>query len=411
MPWFFRSKDRETDADFDASSPREVAPNRTVEERLLNLQRSVGNQSVQRMVAKSSSEAAAGASPARLTQSEGESLPQGTREAMESRFGESFDYVRIHADEEAATSAVAFGANAYTTGRDIYFARGKYAPTSPEGERLLAHELTHVVQQERRSAPASGNDLSDPHDLAEREAEAVADATERGERIPAVVSTGKDIQRDVGWAQRGPLADPYGTLLLLNAFAAKFPAAAKLILQNPAAMKLVGEAEADSVKFGGYAEDGPAPTAGRAYTAGKMVYVPKTRTDPVLAMRDFLFELNNALRQPKFAELEKEGAKGSTGSLTAKQYALRNTELEVEGMIRLGEIWFETKKALGTDPKWNKYDIHYYLSEYNAFKAGKKTKDDIVKDVLKRVYDTGTLKGKTVEQFYIEQYNELSGGK
>ena len=411
MPWFFRSKDRETDAELDASSPPEVAPNHTVEERLLNLQRSVGNQSLQRLVAESSSEAT-GASPLRLTQSAGDSLPQGTREAMECRFGESFDDVRIHADEEAATSAVAFGAHAYTTGRDIYFARGKYAPTSPEGERLLAHELTHVVQQERRSAPASGNELSDPHDLAEREADAVAEATGRAERIPALVSAGKGVQRDVGWAQRGPLPDPYGTLLLLNAFAAKFLEASKLIYKNPAAMKLVNEAETAGIQFGGYAEEGPGAMAW-PYTIAttKTVYVPKARTDAIAAMSDFLFELNNAIRSPKLAELQKEAAKGTAGKLTAKDYALKTVEQEVEGMLRLGEIWFETKKTLSKDAKWDKYDADFYLSEYNAFKSGKKTKDGIVNDVLKRVYDTGSLKGKTVEHNYMEQYTQLSGGK
>jgi hypothetical protein len=408
--WFFRSKTEEAEANADAPPSPEVTSSHTVEDRLLNLQQSAGNRSVQRMVAKASPPIAT--SPPAPTRSGGEPLPQGARELMESKFGESFHDVRIHADEEAAASTVTLGASAYTTGRDLYFGRGKYAPESPEGERLLAHELTHVVQQKRMpGAPQLGDELSDPSDPAEREAEAVTDATERGERIPAVVATGKAIQRDVGWAQRGPLADPYGTLLLLNAFAKKFPEAAKLILPNQAAMKLVNEAEAEGVQFGGYAEDGPAPTIGRAYTASKTVYVPKTRTDPVLAMRDFLFELNNALRQPKFAELDKEAAKGTTGSLNAKQFAYKNVELEVEGMLRLGEVWFETKKALGSDPKWNKYDADYYLSEYNAFRAGTKTKDDIIKDVLTRVYDSGTLKGKTVEQFYMEQYKDLSGGR
>src|SRR4029078_2952866 len=117
----------------------------------------------------------------------------------------------------------------------------------------------------------------------------------------------------------------------------------KLMKKNQAGMKLVNEAEAAGIEFGGYSEDGSGPTLGRAYTSGKSVYVPKTRTDPIIAMSDFLFELNNALRAPKFAELNKEAAKGSKGSLTAKQFAYKNVEQEVEGMLRLGEIWFETK--------------------------------------------------------------------
>ena len=61
---------------------------------------------------------------------------------------------------------------------------------------------------------------------------------------------------------------------------------------------------------------------------------------------------------------------------------------------------------MGKDKSWDKYDQQFFLTEYQSFKEGKKTKDDIVKDVLRRVYDTGTLRGKTVEQTYMEQYEE-----
>lgn len=176
-------------------------------------------------------------------------------------------------------------------------------------------------------------------------------------------------------------------------------------------MKLVNEAVAAGVDFGGYAEDGPGADLGRAYTSGHTVYVPKARTDKVLAMKSFLFELNNAVRAPKFAELDKEAAKGEKGTLSAKDYAYKSVELEVEGMLRLGEVWFETKKASGMGKDWDKYDSDFYYSEYKAFKEGKKTKDEIVKEVLKRVYDSGTLKGKTVEQYYMDEYKKLSGGK
>lgn len=66
---------------------------------------------------------------------------------MEARFGHDFSQVRIHADGDAARSAREVGANAYTVGRDIVFAHGKFAPDSGAGRRLLAHELTHVLQQ------------------------------------------------------------------------------------------------------------------------------------------------------------------------------------------------------------------------------------------------------------------------
>ncbi len=124
-----------------------------------------------------------------------------------------------------------------------------------------------------------------------------------------------------------------------------------------------------------------------------------------------MFELNNAVRAPKVVELVKEAAKGTKGSVSAKQHAYNRTEQEVEGVLRLGEIWFETKKTMPKGPKTDVYDSPFFLSDYQAVKEGKKTKDDIVKEVLKRVYDTGSLKGKTVEQYYVEEYESLSGGK
>ncbi len=67
---------------------------------------------------------------------------------MEKRFGHDFSAVRIHADQRAAESARSVNANAYTVGNQIIFDHGRYSPGSPEGRRLLAHELTHVLQQQ-----------------------------------------------------------------------------------------------------------------------------------------------------------------------------------------------------------------------------------------------------------------------
>jgi hypothetical protein len=85
-------------------------------------------------------------------QSAAEPLEAGAREVMESRLGHDFGQVRVHAGERAARSARALDAQAYTLGRDIVFGAGRYAPHSAEGRHLLAHELTHVVQQ--RGTPA-----------------------------------------------------------------------------------------------------------------------------------------------------------------------------------------------------------------------------------------------------------------
>ncbi|HEX7940372.1 MAG TPA: DUF4157 domain-containing protein [Gemmatimonadaceae bacterium] len=79
--------------------------------------------------------------------SAGQPLDPGARTFLESRLGADFSDVRVHADPLGAASAQAIGALAYTVGRDIVFAEGKYAPSTPDGMRLLAHEATHVVQQ------------------------------------------------------------------------------------------------------------------------------------------------------------------------------------------------------------------------------------------------------------------------
>jgi hypothetical protein len=79
--------------------------------------------------------------------SPGRPLDGGTRAFFEPRFGHDFGQVRVHHDDEAAESADAVAALAYTSGRHIVFAQGQYAPHGGGGRQLLAHELTHVIQQ------------------------------------------------------------------------------------------------------------------------------------------------------------------------------------------------------------------------------------------------------------------------
>jgi Domain of unknown function (DUF4157) len=77
----------------------------------------------------------------------GQPLPQSVRSQLEPRFGHDFGDVRIHADARAAQAARAVSARAFTIGRDVVFGAGQYAPGTRVGQHLLAHELTHVVQQ------------------------------------------------------------------------------------------------------------------------------------------------------------------------------------------------------------------------------------------------------------------------
>jgi hypothetical protein len=90
-----------------------------------------------------------------VLQATGQPLDAETRAFMEARFGHDFGQVRVHTDARAAESARAVNAAAYTVGRDIVFAPGHFAPGTQAGRHLLAHELTHVVQQAPGVAPAS----------------------------------------------------------------------------------------------------------------------------------------------------------------------------------------------------------------------------------------------------------------
>src|SRR5205807_8096000 len=91
------------------------------------------------------------------------------------RFGSDFGDVRVHTDSKASESARAVSAQAYTVGSDIVFRSGTYAPETDAGKHMLAHELTHVVQQ--RSGPVDGTPapggikISHPSDSFEQAAE------------------------------------------------------------------------------------------------------------------------------------------------------------------------------------------------------------------------------------------------
>jgi Domain of unknown function (DUF4157) len=81
------------------------------------------------------------------TRGGGQAMPSETRGFMESRFGRDFSQVRVHTDGQAADMNRDIQAKAFTHGSDIYFNRGQFAPHTEGGRRLLAHELTHVIQQ------------------------------------------------------------------------------------------------------------------------------------------------------------------------------------------------------------------------------------------------------------------------
>ncbi len=131
--------------------------------------------------------------------SSGQNLDNSTREVLEPKFGHSFENVKIHADGQADELSKSVGARAFTTGQDVYFREGEYKPSSPEGRHLLAHELTHTIQQSRGNVSGTsiggGVSISEPGDSFEQEASSAADTVTRGGQVAVGGSTETAVQR------------------------------------------------------------------------------------------------------------------------------------------------------------------------------------------------------------------------
>jgi len=132
-----------------------------------------------------------------VVSSSGQPLDAGTRSFMESRFDHDFSHVRVHTDAKAAESARAVKARAYTVGHNLVFGAGQYSASTSRGQRLLAHELTHVVQQSGVIAGVQPNCITDSHHPTEREADQAAQAVLDGQR-PQIASkaSGTMLQRE-----------------------------------------------------------------------------------------------------------------------------------------------------------------------------------------------------------------------
>src|SRR5205823_3494774 len=122
---------------------------------------------LQRRANSASSPAAAPPIVHDVLRSPGQPLDQATRSFFEPRFGHNFGNVRVHTDDKAAVSARAVNALAYTVGQNVVFDRGQFTPYNSSGRKLLAHELTHVVQQQNGSPHISSLAVGDVHDPSE----------------------------------------------------------------------------------------------------------------------------------------------------------------------------------------------------------------------------------------------------
>jgi hypothetical protein len=115
----------------------------------------------------------------------GSPLPAPVNQSMSDRFGRDFSGVRIHSNSTADSLSRQLGAEAFTTGSNIFFAAGRYNPYTTPGQRLLAHELTHVVQQgDSAGSVQTKLELGAPDTAAEREADRVAEQVMRDQPVP-----------------------------------------------------------------------------------------------------------------------------------------------------------------------------------------------------------------------------------
>lgn len=165
---------------------------------ILGLQRAVGNSGVGALLDE-------GRSPVHdvVNSGGGSPLAPDVQTEMETRLGHDFSDVRVHDDSRAHESATSVNAHAYTVGSNVVFQRDTYDPTSAAGKTMLAHELTHVVQQ--RNGPVEGTStgggikVSDPSDRFEREAAATADRVMSAPLAAAPIAAGAAgpaVQRD-----------------------------------------------------------------------------------------------------------------------------------------------------------------------------------------------------------------------
>lgn len=158
----------------------------------------------------------------RATTGRGSPIPDATRRFMERRIGSDFSQVRIHATGYSDRLSEALTAQAFTVGRDIYFRSGQYQPDSVSGKRLLAHELTHVVQQAARPGliqrlirtpypwrgiilPAIGANIRSSPDSSDPAN--ILDAIPRGQPVTVIAATGNWLR--VQSLYQGPMLEGY----------------------------------------------------------------------------------------------------------------------------------------------------------------------------------------------------------
>ena len=175
--------------------PKTVVQKKQSDAPLAALQNHLGNAAVQRLLAQRSSQSDgafdlddATAGRINAARSGGQALDGAVQTQMSQSMGADFSGVRVHTGSEAHQLNEQLSAKAFTTGQDIFFREGEYNPGSSGGQELIAHELTHVVQQGSGAVGGGGNAMrvNAPGDRFEQEADSVAKNVTAASNAPAV---------------------------------------------------------------------------------------------------------------------------------------------------------------------------------------------------------------------------------
>ncbi len=161
---------------------RDQIHNRLDSSAVTQMQQTLGNTAVQRVLAQRSGSGGGGevdeetAVAINQQRGSGGSLDAGMAQKAGQTMGQDFSDVTIHTDAQADHLSRQLGAEAFTTGSDVFFREGAYDPASSDGQHLIAHELTHVAQQGASAPNVQGKlTVNDPNDRFEHQADSVAD--------------------------------------------------------------------------------------------------------------------------------------------------------------------------------------------------------------------------------------------
>jgi hypothetical protein len=179
---------------------------------LLALQRAAGNSAVNELFDQNEQlqpKASNLPQPEPLSAGQGQPLESQTRGYMERLFGQDFSNVRLHTDSQAEESASEANAKAYTLGNSIVFSRGRYAPQTSDGKRLIAHELAHVVQQSRGGGVAGPAEISQLETAADQAGTKVASGspgtiTVAGAAAAGIMREPDDLNIDEAFKEHNP---------------------------------------------------------------------------------------------------------------------------------------------------------------------------------------------------------------